>query len=82
MADAELLQLQIRVIALENLVISLLAEGSPHQLALARAMAEHILPRAGFTPHRQTIHAAAGMASLIDRAGRLRAGSARETPKK
>ena len=75
LTDAELVQLQIRVIALENLVISLLADGSLRQLELARTMADHISPRAGFTPHRQTIHAAARMESLIDRAARLRPGS-------
>jgi hypothetical protein len=75
LTDAELVQLQIRVIALENLVIALLAEGSLQQLEQARTMADHISPRTGFTPHRQTIHAAAGIASLIDRAARFRIGS-------
>jgi hypothetical protein len=81
LTNAELLQLQIRVIALENLVISLLARGSPQQLELARTMAGHISPRTGATPHRQTIHAAAGMASLIDRATRFRTGASRKPSK-
>jgi len=34
--------LRIRVIALENLVIALLAESSQHQLNLARSMATHV----------------------------------------
>ena len=50
--NAELVQLQIRVIALENLLIALLAQASEQQLDLARHMAAHISPRAGATPHR------------------------------
>ena len=72
LTNTELVQLQIRVIALENLVISLLAEGSDRQLALAREMADYISPRPGFTHHRLTIHAAAEMVSLVRRAGAFR----------
>jgi len=72
LSDAELLQLQIRVIALENLVIALLAQASETALDLARAMAAYISPRPGFTPHRQTIHAAAEMISLVGRARKFR----------
>lgn len=75
MADAELVQLHIRVIALENLVIALLANGSDQHLELSRSMADYISPRAGFTPHRLTIGAAAEMKSLIERAGRFRRGA-------
>ena len=49
LAMAELVQLRIRVIALENLVIGLLAEASDRQLALAREMAIYISPRPNFT---------------------------------
>ncbi len=73
LSDAELVQLQIRVIALENLVITLLSRASERQLDLARAMAIHIAPRPGFTAHRLTIHAAAQMLSLVERAGYFRA---------
>jgi len=73
LTDAELVQLQIRVIALENLVIALLSQASDRQLDLARAMAIHISPRPGFTAHRLTIHAAAQMISLVERAGYFRA---------
>lgn len=66
---AELVQLRIRVIALENLVITLLAESSDRQLDLARAMATHVAPRSGFTHHRITLHAAAQMLHLVKRAG-------------
>jgi hypothetical protein len=72
LTNTELVQLQIRVIALENLVIALLAEGSDRQLARARDMAAYISPRPGFTPHRLTTHAAAEMVSLVDRAGAFR----------
>ena len=68
LTDAELVQLQIRMIALENLVIAMLAEASDRQLELVREMAVYISPRPGFTPHRLTLNAAAEMISLIDRA--------------
>ena len=72
LTNAELVQLRIRVIALENLVISLLAEASDRQLDLAREMAAFISPRPGFTHHPLTIHAAAKMIDLVDRAGHFR----------
>ena len=72
LTKAELVQLRIRVIALENLVISLLAEASDRQLDLAREMATFISPRPGFTHHPLTIHAATQMADLVDRAGHFR----------
>jgi len=68
LSNAELVQLQIRVIALENLIIMLLAEGSDRQLQLAREMAAYISPRPGFTHHPLTMHAAAHMIDLVDRA--------------
>ena len=42
LTNAELVQLRVRVIALENLVISLLAEASDRQLDLIREMAAFI----------------------------------------
>lgn len=73
---AELAQLRIRVIALENLVISLLAQMSDRQLDLARQMATYISPRPGFTHHRPTIHAAAQMVHLVERADHFRDAAA------
>jgi hypothetical protein len=67
--NAELVRLQVRVIALENLLIALLSDASDRQLALARDMAAYISPRPGFTPHDLTLHAAAQMIHLIERAG-------------
>jgi hypothetical protein len=72
LTNAELVQLRIRVIALENLVISLLAEASDRQLDLAREMAAFISPRSGFTHHPLTIHAATQMINLVERAGHFR----------
>ena len=73
LTNAELVQLRVRVIALENLVISLLAEAPDRQLDLAREMATFISPRPGFTLHPLTIHAATQMIDLVDRAGHFRA---------
>jgi len=72
LTNAELVQLRVRVIALENLVTALLAEASERQLGLAREMAAYISPRPGATHHPLTIHAAGQMVNFIERAGRLR----------
>jgi hypothetical protein len=72
LTNAELVQLRIRVIALENLVVALLAEASDRQLDLAREMAGYISPRPGFTHHPLTIHAAVQMINLVERADRFR----------
>jgi hypothetical protein len=72
LTNAELVQLRIRVIALENLVIALLAEASDRQLDLVREMAAYISPRPGYTHHPLTIHAAIQMIDLVERAGRFR----------
>ncbi|MBC7705030.1 MAG: hypothetical protein H7274_13940 [Rhodoferax sp.] len=70
MSNAELVQLQVRVIALENVLIALLSRAPEHQLDLMREMAAYISPpRPGFTAHPLTIHAAAQMIHLIERAG-------------
>jgi hypothetical protein len=68
-SPSELMQLRIRVIALENLVIGLMAQASDRQLSQVRDMAAYISPRPGHTPHRTTLHAAAQMVHLVDRAG-------------
>lgn len=69
--SAELGALHIRVIALENLVIALLATASEEQRAIARDMAGYISPRLGFTPHPLTTHAADHMTDLVGRAERF-----------
>ncbi|MDQ2737032.1 MAG: hypothetical protein M3Y55_19040 [Pseudomonadota bacterium] len=76
LSNTELVQLRIRVVALENLLLALLAEGTAAQTTLAREMASYILPREGHTPHPLTIHAAQQMLQLLERAARFkRAGS-------
>ena len=50
MTNAELVLLRVRVIALENLLIAVLAEGSDRQRQAALDMADAISPRAGSTP--------------------------------
>lgn len=71
LTNAELVQLRVRVIALENLLIAMLAEGSDRQRQVARDMADCIVPRPGFTQHPLTIQAAKHMTDLIDRAVRF-----------
>ena len=75
LTNTELMQLRVRVIALENLVIALLAEASERQLGLARDMAAYISPRPGSTHHPLTVHAAAQMIDFIERAGHFRSAT-------
>ena len=76
LSNAELVQMQIRVIALENLLIALLANATDAQLELMRDMAAYISPRPGFTPHPLTLGAAGEMMSLVERSRHFRAGAA------
>lgn len=73
LSDAELIQLRIRVIALENVLLSLLSQASEEQLDHIGAMAKFILPRPGATQHPLTIHAATQMNQLVERARHFRA---------
>ncbi|MBC7710027.1 MAG: hypothetical protein H7203_08205 [Rhizobacter sp.] len=66
-------QLHVRVIALENLVVALLSTATDEQLDCARDLAAYIAPRTGATSHPLTLHAAAEMLSIVNRAKRLRA---------
>jgi hypothetical protein len=72
LTNAEIVALRVRVIAMENVLISLLATASNDQLKLVREMADYISPRPGFTPHPLTIHAAEHMVDLVDRSTRFR----------
>lgn len=72
MSNTELVHLRIRVIALENLMLMLLAESSDRQLEVAREMASYILPRAGFTQHSLTVKAANQMTDMVKRAEHFR----------
>lgn len=70
--DAEFEALHVRIIALENLVISLLVGSSDQEHEHAREMASYIAPRPGFTRHPLTTHAAAHINDLLERASRFR----------
>lgn len=70
LTNAELVQLQIRVIALENLVVALLAHAPEQQLDLVRDIAASIFPRPG-VEHRLTVQATAQMEHLAQRSRRL-----------
>jgi hypothetical protein len=67
LTDAELVQLQLRVIALENLVTALLAHAPPETAELVRAVAANISPRPDSTQHHLTVRAAAQMIHLLER---------------
>ncbi|MFN0194757.1 MAG: hypothetical protein ACKVP5_22740 [Aestuariivirga sp.] len=71
-ADVEIVQLRVRVIALENLMIAVLAEGTEKQRGVARAMAALIAPRPESTPHPLTTRAAAHMVDLVERSSHFR----------
>lgn len=69
-SGAEWAEMHTRVIALETLVVALLATASDVQRDLARQMADMITPKPGATPHPLTVHAAHRMGDLIERARR------------
>lgn len=73
--NAELAHIRIRVIALEHMLIALLAEASDRQLEVVRDMASYISPRPGYTNHPLTVHAGAHMNELVERAIRFRTTS-------
>ena len=72
LTDAEIIQLRIRVIALENMVLGLLSTASDHQLTAIEQLAEFISPRADATQHPLTLHAATQMEHFVERARRFR----------
>ena len=74
MSDAEFDLLHARVIALENLAISLLAQSTGRQLEQARQMAACISPHPDATQHPLAIRAAALMIDLVARAARIQGG--------
>lgn len=68
LSDAEIMHLRIRVIALENIVLSLLSKADGAQLEQVLEMAEFITPRPDSRQHPLTIHAATQMRQLVERA--------------
>jgi len=81
LTNAELVQLRIRVIALENVAIALLSQADEACSDKVREMAAYISPRAGFTHHPLTLQAAAQMESLVDRSAHYRSRSMADPPK-
>ena len=70
--DAEDGNIRVRLIALENIIVALLAEAPQSQSDLVLEMARYISPRAGATPHRLTIEAGRNMMALVERAAHYR----------
>lgn len=66
--STELEHLRIRLIAMENLLITSLSQAPDCQLELGAAMAAFISPRPGYTHHPRAVGAATQMAYLLDRA--------------
>lgn len=76
--NTELEHLHVRMIAMENLLITLLTQATEGQRDLCREMARYISPRPGFTAHSRTLGAAAQMLQLVERAERLQGGAENE----
>jgi hypothetical protein len=72
--DAEDVNIRVRLIALENIVVALLAGAPNPSTDLVRDMARHILPRDGASPHRLTIEAAHKMLAMVERAEHYKSG--------
>ncbi|MDR6709259.1 hypothetical protein J2X73_003648 [Novosphingobium sp. 1748] len=72
LANVELVHLRIRVIALENLMIAMLARAVDEQIAMGDAMATHIAPHPGSAHHPLTEHAAQQMREMLARARHYR----------
>jgi len=72
-ASAPFVQMQFRVLALENLVTVLLAQSTDRQLDVVREMADHIVAHPGAMPHPPTLRAATKMRRLLEAAEHLRA---------
>lgn len=72
MSNAEIVLLRVRVIALENILVAVLATGSDRQVQAARDMADVISPHPEATQHPLTIRAAQHMDSIVHRALHIR----------
>ena len=70
--DAEAGNIRVRLIAIENILVALLADAPEDRLDLIREMAAFISPRPGMTPHRLTIEAARNMLAIVERAEHYR----------
>ncbi len=74
LGDAEAVNIRVRLIALENIVVALLASGTQDGPKLVREMAQYISPRSEAMPHRLTIEAARHMRAIAERAEHCRGG--------
>ena len=72
MNNAELIQLRVRVIAPENIVLALLSESPDKTHEKVHALAELISPREDATQHPLTTEAASHMNLFADRAARFK----------
>lgn len=70
--DAEAANTRVRLIAIENIIVALLADAPDDRLELIREMATFISPRPGMTPHQLTIEAARNMVAIVERAEHYR----------
>ena len=70
--DAEDGNMLVRLIAVENIIVALLADASESQSERVREMARYITPREGSTPHRLTTEAARNMLAILERAARFK----------
>ena len=80
LTNAELAQLRVRLIALEDLLAVLLTEGPTRQLEVGLAIAACISPKPGLTDHPLTLHAASRMIDRVERSGHARPGRAVARP--
>jgi hypothetical protein len=71
LSDRDVVCLRSRVIALENIVVAMLAGGSSNQRSVVHDMALFVRPPLEEVQDRLTLHAADLMDDLADRAGRF-----------
>ena len=72
LSNSDLVRLRIRVIALENLVIALLARAPVESLNLVREMAADMTQSPGFSDDRMTVRAVDEMLLLLERSAHFR----------
>ena len=77
LTNVEIVHLRVRLIALENLMIAVLAEGSDQHSQMACEIAAYISPAPGLTHHLLTIKAADHMTDLVNRAVQFRTARSR-----
>ena len=76
---ADLVQMRIRLITLENIVLGLLSGASDEQIDQIRKRADMIEPRPEASRHPLTELAAGDMRKFLERAARMAEAEGRET---